>query len=133
MSGIGFAVPINMARDVMDQLIRYGEVRRGHIGVAIQDLTPDLAHALGTTRTEGALVARVEPGSAAQHAGLRSSDLVVAVNGAPIRNASELRNRVGLAQIGDDLELTVDRGGSERTVSVRIEQATAARQAARRR
>ena len=122
-----------MARDVMDQLIRYGEVRRGRIGVAIQDLTPDLARALGTTRTEGALVARVEPGSAAQHAGLRSSDLVVAVNGAPIRNASELRNRVGLAQIGDDLELTVDRGGSERMVSVRIEQATAARQAARRR
>ena len=65
--------------------------------------------------------------------GCESSDLVVAVNGAPIRNASELRNRVGLAQIGDEVELTVDRGGSERTVSVRIEQATAARQAARRR
>ncbi len=69
--GIGFAVPINMARDVMDQLIRYGEVRHGRIGVAIQDLTPDLARALGTTHTEGALVARVEPGSAAQRAGLR--------------------------------------------------------------
>ena len=62
--GIGFAVPINMARDVMEQLIRYGEVRHGRIGVAIQDLTPDLARALGTTHTEGALVARVEPGSA---------------------------------------------------------------------
>lgn len=131
--GIGFAVPINMARDVMDQLIRYGEVRHGRIGVAIQDLTPDLARALGTTHTEGALVARVEPGSAAQHAGLRSSDLIIAVNGVPIHNAAELRNRVGLAQIGDDIELTVDRGGSERTVSVRIEQATAARQAGRRR
>jgi Do/DeqQ family serine protease len=131
--GIGFAVPINMARDVMDQLTRYGEVRRGHIGVAIQDLTPDLARALGTTHTQGALIARVEPGSAAQHAGLRSSDLVVAVNGTPIHNASELRNRVGLAQIGDDIELTVDRGGSERAVSVRIEQATAARQTGRRR
>ena len=62
--GIGFAVPINMARDVMDQLIRYGEVKRGQIGVAIQDLTPDLAQALGTTRTDGALIARVDAGLA---------------------------------------------------------------------
>jgi Do/DeqQ family serine protease len=131
--GIGFAVPINMARDVMDQLIRYGEVRRGHIGVAIQDLTPDLARALGTTRTEGALVARVEPGSAAQRAGLRSSDLIVAVNGAAIHNAAELRNRVGLAQIGDEIQLTVVRGGVERPISVRIEQATAEQQRIRRR
>jgi Do/DeqQ family serine protease len=131
--GIGFAVPINMARDVMEQLIRYGEVRHGRIGVAIQDLTPDLARALGTTHTEGALVARVESGSAAQRAGLRSSDLIVAVDGAPIHNASELRNRVGLAQIGDNLELTVEHGGSERTVAVRIEQATAERQSGGRR
>jgi Do/DeqQ family serine protease len=131
--GIGFAVPINMARDVMEQLIRYGEVRHGRIGVAIQDLTPDLARALGTTHTEGALVARVESGSAAQRAGLRSSDLIVAVDGAPIHNASELRNRVGLAQIGDNLELTVEHGGSERTVVVRIEQATAERQSGGRR
>ncbi len=96
-------------------------------------LTPDLARALGTTRTEGALVARVEPGSAAQRAGLRSSDLIVAVDGAPIHNAAELRNRVGLAQIGDELELTVDRSGVERSVAVRIEQATAERQPQRRR
>jgi len=126
--GIGFAVPINMARDVMDQLIRYGEVRHGHIGVAIQDLTPDLARALGTTHTEGALIARVVPGSAAQRAGLRASDLIVAVDGRPIQNASELKNRVGLAQIGDELRLTVDRNGAERIVTVRVEQATAARQ-----
>jgi Do/DeqQ family serine protease len=131
--GIGFAVPINMARDVMDQLIRYGKVRHGRIGVAIQNLTPDLARALGTTRTEGALIARVEPGSTAQRAGLRSGDLIIAVNGAPIRNASELKNRVGLAQIGDEVQLTVDRSGVERMVRVRIEQATAARQSAWRR
>src|SRR6516162_7792238 len=78
--GIGFAVPINMARDVMDQLIRNGTVKRGRIGVAIQDLTPDLARALGTTRTEGALIARVAPDSPAQRAGLHSSDLIVAIN-----------------------------------------------------
>jgi serine protease DegQ len=112
----------------MDQLIRNGAVRRGQIGVAIQDLTPDLDRALGTTRIEGALIARVEPGSSAQRAGLRSSDLVVAVNGVPIHNAADLRNRVGLALIGNDIELTVDRAGSERNVTVRIERATAERE-----
>jgi Do/DeqQ family serine protease len=126
--GIGFAVPINMARDVMDQLIRNGAVRRGRIGVAIQDLTPDLARALGTARMEGALIARVEPGSPAQRAGLHSSDLVVAVNGVPIHNAEDLRNRVGLAPIGHDIALTVDRAGSERDVTVQIDQATVERQ-----
>jgi Do/DeqQ family serine protease len=126
--GIGFAVPINMARQVLDQLVSYGEIRRGRIGVAIQDLTPDLARALGTTRSEGALIARVVPGSPAARAGLKSSDLVVAVDGAPIHSAAELRNRVGLSRIGDSVTLTVDRGGSERNVSVRIEQARPARQ-----
>jgi Do/DeqQ family serine protease len=126
--GIGFAVPIDMARDVMDQLIRYGHVRRGQIGVAIQDLTPDLARALGTTRTEGALVARVEPDSPAERAGLRSSDLIVAVDGAPIHGAADLRNRIGLAPIGDAVTLTVDRGGVEREVPVRIARAPTERE-----
>jgi Do/DeqQ family serine protease len=123
--GIGFAVPINMARQVTDQLTRYGEIKRGRIGVAIQDLTPDIAQALGTKYTQGAVIARVEPGSAAERAGLRTNDLVVAVNGAPMRSGTELRNRVGLTRIGDEVQLTVDRGGSERSVSVRIEQAPA--------
>ncbi len=100
--GIGFAVPINMARRVMDQLITYGEVKRGRIGVAIQDLTPDLAQAMNTSRTTGAVIARVEPGSAADHAGLKSGDLVVAANGAPVRDGSQLRNTIGLSRIGDE-------------------------------
>jgi Do/DeqQ family serine protease len=120
--GIGFAVPINMVRQVMDQLTRYGEIKRGRIGVAIQDLTPDIAQALGTKYTQGAVIARVEPGSSAERAGLRTNDLVVAVNGVPMRSGTELRNRVGLSRIGDEVQLTVDRGGSERSVSVRIEQ-----------
>ena len=122
--GIGFAVPINMARQVMDQLINYGEIKRGRIGVAIQDLTPDLAQALGTRHTQGAVIARIEPGSAAERAGLRTNDLVVAVNGAPMHSGIELRNRVGLSRIGDEVELTVERGGAERNVTVRIEKAT---------
>jgi Do/DeqQ family serine protease len=133
--GIGFAVPINMARQVMDQLLRYGEIKRGRIGVAIQDLTPDLAQALGTRHTQGAVIARVEPGSPAERAGLRTNDLVVAINGAPMRSGTELRNRVGLSRIGDEVELTVERGSSERNVTVRVEQVTttAQRQRARQR
>src|ERR1700726_2324577 len=122
--GIGFAVPIGMARQVMDQLIAYGEIKRGRIGVAIQDLTPDIAQALGTKRTQGAVIARVEPGSSAERAGLRTNDLVVAVNGAPMRSGTELRNRVGLSRIGDEVELTVERGRAERNVTVRVEKAT---------
>jgi Do/DeqQ family serine protease len=122
--GIGFAVPINMARQVMDQLVNYGEIKRGRIGVAIQDLTPDLAQALGTRHTQGAVIARVEPGSPAERAGLRTNDLVVAINGAPMRSGTELRNRVGLSRIGDDVELTVERGGAERNVTVRVERVT---------
>jgi Do/DeqQ family serine protease len=129
--GIGFAVPINMARQVMDQLLHYGEIKRGRIGVAIQDLTPDIAQALGTSRTQGAVIARVEPGSPAERSGLRTNDLVVAINGVPMRSGAELRNRVGLSRIGDEVALTVDRGGSERNVTVRVEQATAQRQRVR--
>jgi Do/DeqQ family serine protease len=131
--GIGFAVPINMARQVMEQLIRYGEVKRGRIGVRIQDLTPDIAQALGTSHAQGAVIAGVERGSPAEAAGLRRNDLVLAVNGAPVHSAAELRNRVGLTRIGDEIELTVWRSGGERTLTVRIEQATAERQRARQR
>jgi Do/DeqQ family serine protease len=131
--GIGFAVPINMARQVMDQLINYGEIKRGRIGVAIQDLTPDLAQALGTRHTQGAVIARVEPGSPAERAGLRTNDLVIAINGAPMRSGTELRNRVGLSRIGDEVELTVERGGAERNVTVRVEKVTTTAQRQRQR
>jgi Do/DeqQ family serine protease len=119
--GIGFAVPINMARRVMDQLIHYGEVKRGRIGVSIQDLTPDLAQAMNVKRTNGAVIAKVEPGSAADHAGLKTGDLVVAANGVPVHSGTQLYTAIGLTRIGDDVNLTIDRGGSERSVNVRVE------------
>jgi Do/DeqQ family serine protease len=119
--GIGFAVPISMAHRVMDQLIRYGEVKRGRIGIAIQDLTPDLAQAMNTKRMNGAVIAKVEPGSAADHAGLKTGDLVVAADGVPVHSGTQLRNAIGLARIGDQVNLTVDRGGTERALGVRIE------------
>jgi Do/DeqQ family serine protease len=134
--GIGFAVPINMARRVMDQILRYGEVKRGRIGVAIQDLTPDLADAMKTSHTTGAVIAKVETGSPAERAGLRNGDLVVALNGTAVNSGTQLRNLIGLARIGDEVTLTVDRRGSEYSIAVRIDPASstaAARQRVRQR
>jgi Do/DeqQ family serine protease len=119
--GIGFAVPINMARRVMDQLTRYGEVKRGRIGVTIQDFTPDLAEAMKTSHAEGAVIARVESGSAADRAGLKSGDLVIAANGVSVHSGTQLRNAIGLTRIGDEVRLTVDRAGAERAVAVKVE------------
>ncbi|HEX5321803.1 MAG TPA: Do family serine endopeptidase [Stellaceae bacterium] len=123
--GIGFAVPIDMARKVMDELIHYGVVKRGRIGVTIQDLTPDLAQAMNTQHTVGAVIARVEAGSPADRGGLKSGDLVVAVDGSPVRSGTQLRNLIGLSPIGTDVKLSVYRRGSESTVKVKVEQAVA--------
>src|SRR5271170_1788406 len=121
--GIGFAVPINMAREVMEQLVRYGEVKRGRIGVAIQDLTPDLAQAMNTAHTAGAVIARVDPASPAERAGLKSGDLVVAVDGVAVHSGTQLRNMIGLTRIGSEVELTVDRRGAEWKVAVQVDPA----------
>ena len=86
--GIGFAIPSNMAQAVMVQLVEHGEVRRGQLGVAIQDLTPELAAAFGLKQPGGAVIAEVIPGSAADRAGLVAGDIVVAVNGKPIGSGS---------------------------------------------
>jgi len=118
--GIGFAIPANMVRAVVDQILRFGEVRRGRMGVTTQDLTPALAKTLGVAATEGAVVAAVEKGSAAEQAGLRPKDVVIAVNGRPIRASSELRNRIGLVPVGEEVEMTVLRGGSQLRVRARV-------------
>ena len=119
--GIGFAVPVNMARQVLAQLERFGEVRRGRLGVSTTDLTPATRGQFGAKATEGALVVAVEPGSAADKAGLRKNDLLVAANGRPIRGSSDVRNRVGLTPIGEEIVLTVERpGGARREVRVRV-------------
>jgi Do/DeqQ family serine protease len=121
--GIGFAVPINMAKRVMEQIVQHGEVRRGRIGIAMQDLTPELAEALGTRRAEGAVVGMVEPGSPAARAGLMRGDIVAAVNGVAIRGATHLRNTLGLLRAGEDAELTIERRGETASVRVRVEPA----------
>jgi len=118
--GIGFAVPSNMARAVMSQIVRFGEVRRGRLGIEITDLTPDIAKKLGVAAREGAIVAGVQPGSPADKAGLREGDVIVALNGRPIRAASELRARLGLTPVGEEIELRVQRGADSRTVRARV-------------
>jgi Do/DeqQ family serine protease len=118
--GIGFAIPSNMASAIMVQLAEHGEVRRGELGILIQDLTPDIAAAFGLRGTGGAVITRVVPGSAAEQAGLAAGDIVIAVNGRPVRTGSALRNAIGVLAIGDDMVMDVIRNGRKRTLRARI-------------
>jgi serine protease Do/serine protease DegQ len=118
--GIGFAIPINMARSVMDQLLEHGEIKRGMLGVQIQDLTPELAEAMDVKVGNGALISSVVDGSAADKAGLKQGDIITALDGTAIDDASSLRNRVGLKRIGDTIKLSVLRDGKALTVKAVI-------------
>jgi Do/DeqQ family serine protease len=118
--GIGFAIPVNMARQVMDQIVNYGQVQRGQLGIVIQDLTPALAKVLGLDVTEGAVVPQVIEGSPAEKAGIQAGDVIVAVDGRPVRGAADLRNQVGLERPGARVRLEVWRDGKQRTVDVTI-------------
>jgi Do/DeqQ family serine protease len=119
--GIGFAVPINMARNAMDQIIRSGTVRRGRIGITVHDLTPEIAAAIRTQRTDGAVVSGVEPRSSAEHAGIRPGDIVIAVDGNPVHSSGQLRNRIGLTPVNDQVALTLERNGAQLTVRARVD------------
>jgi serine protease Do/serine protease DegQ len=118
--GIGFAVPANMARAVLSQILQYGEVRRGRLGIEMLDLSPEIAKKLGVTTLDGVVIAAVVAGSPAEKAGLRVRDIVVAINGRPIHSAAELRARLGLTAIGEEIELRLIRGGEARTLRIRI-------------
>ena len=118
--GIGFAVPINMARRVMEQIVQHGHVQRGGIGVSIKDLTP----VVGATQTagtmEGAVIADVNRGSPAEQGGIQRGDVVVAADGAPIRSAARLRNKLGLTRVGERVQLMVKRDGVVHSVLVEV-------------
>jgi len=114
--GIGFAIPINMARKIMNQLVQHGKISRGRLGVYIQDLTPDLAKAFNITQHQGAVVASVSPNSAAAKAGIHEGDIIVSLNEKTIQHASDLRNTVGMLPIGEKIKLGVIRKGIHRTI-----------------
>jgi len=118
--GIGFAIPVNMVKGVMDQLIKYGQVKRGVLGVNIYNVTPDIAKEFGLTESSGALVAGVAPGSAADRAGVKTGDIITSINGVAMRDAGELRNTIGMLRVGDKVDIGLLRDGKAHKVTALI-------------
>jgi serine protease Do len=118
--GIGFAIPVNMAREIVTQLKEKGRVTRGWMGVQIQALTPDLAKSFGLSTTEGALVAGVIPGDPADQAGIRSGDVIVQFDGKPIRSEKDLVAVVGATGVDRQVQVKVMRKGESLTLEVKV-------------
>ena len=118
--GIGFAIPINMAQQITEQLIEYGEVKRGFLGAQLQDLDPNLAEAFGIKTKRGAVLVNVVDGSPADKAGLQPGDVVTKVNGKTVLNAAALRNEIGLMRVGQKVELEFIRDGKRRTLETKV-------------
>jgi serine protease Do len=118
--GIGFAIPAEMARAVMDQLLKGGKVHRGKLGVTVSDLTQDLAAQFSFKGTQGALVQEVEPGQPADHAGVRAGDIITEFQGRRIDDSSRLRNLVAQTPPDSNVRFKVWRDGSERVFTARL-------------
>jgi serine protease Do len=118
--GIGFAIPINMAKYVMDQILKHGKVVRGYMGVGIQEVTPDLARAFNVPVEKGALVGNVEPNGPGAKAGLQRGDVIQELNGQPVTGPNDLRLTVGTMAPGTTVHLKVNRSGKSRDVNVTL-------------
>ena len=118
--GIGFAIPIDMAEVIKDQLVKTGKVTRGFLGIMMQDLTKELSESLGSTTTEGILVAEVVEGSPAEKAGFKQGDIITKLDGQPATEMSKFRNEVGLMAPGTKAEITVVRDGKELKLAATI-------------
>jgi Do/DeqQ family serine protease len=127
--GIGFAIPANMARHVMGELRAEGRVRRSQLGVTVQPVTADLAASLGLKDVRGAIVSSVASGSAAERAGIKRGDVITSFNGQPVSDFNALRNRVADANPGSNATVVVIRDGSERTLTVKLDETAASRAA----
>ncbi|HYB96868.1 MAG TPA: DegQ family serine endoprotease [Vicinamibacterales bacterium] len=125
--GIGFAVPSNMAKNVMDQLITNGRVRRGLLGVTVQGVTGDLAAGLGLDKAEGALVSSVTPGGAADKAGIKRGDVILSYQGRAVVDTNAFRNEIAATKPGTTITLNVLRDGSQREVKATLEENPASR------
>ena len=118
--GIGFAIPAKIAKGIVTQLVEFGGVKRGVLGVMITTVTPALAEALDLNVENGALINQVVEDSAAQAAGLQAGDVVIAVDGTPIDTAADLRNRIGLKRVNDDVNLNIIRDGKQKTINAKV-------------
>jgi serine protease Do len=118
--GIGFAIPANMAKNVMDQLVQTGRVRRGMLGVNIQAVTSDLASSFRLTQVRGALVSGVQAGGPADRAGVKRGDVITAINGAPVADSNALRNMVARTLPGTAVTLTISRDGREQQIPLTL-------------
>jgi serine protease Do len=118
--GIGFAVPSNMARTVMDQIIRSGKVTRGYLGIVVQDITPELSQAMNLGQTHGALISDIDPEGPAAHSGLRTGDVIVEANGKPIGDQRTLRLMVSSMAPGTQVNLRVLHEGQSRNLTVTL-------------
>ncbi len=128
--GIGFAIPSNMMKTVMNQLIKFGAVKRGVLGVNIQTLVPEIATSMDLPEnTQGALVSQVVEGSAAEKAGVKAGDVITAVNGRPVKDAGSLRNSIGLISIGEKVDLALLREGKPRRVTAVVSERDATAEA----
>ncbi len=125
--GIGFAIPINMAHEIMTQLVAHGEVSRGQLGITAQDLTPELAQAFGLKQQRGTVVAAVAKDSPAERAGVRVGDVIVSVNGRRVESAADVRNRIGLLRVGERVALEMLRNGAQKRIETVIEAPTLTR------
>jgi serine protease Do len=121
--GIGFAIPANMVKRVMGQLIDRGKVIRGWLGVSLQPLTPELAQALGLKSTQGAVVARVQSGSPAASIGLQANDVIVSFDGAPVEDYHHLQRLAADAEVGRSVKLEIVRDKERKTVDLKIAEA----------
>lgn len=118
--GIGFAIPVNLAKSVMGQLIESGSVTRGRIGVQGQDLTPELAKSFGLSNARGVVVSRIVPNGPAAKAGLKVEDIILKANGREITDFNQLRTVIGLLRVGEKVNLDILREGKPRTISVTV-------------
>jgi Do/DeqQ family serine protease len=118
--GIGFAIPVNMVKAVMEQLITYGEVKRGVVGIKLRDVTPEAAESLQLVNARGVEISEVAPGSAADRAGIKVGDVAVSMNGVPLESAAQLRNGLALLRVGQSVELRLLRNGAERSETLTI-------------
>jgi serine protease Do len=129
--GLGFAIPVNMARHVMDDLRKDGHVRRAQLGVTVQPVTSDLAQSLGLKEVGGAIVSSVASGSAADRAGVKRGDVIKSFNGQPVQDINSLRNRVADAAPGSNTTLVIVRDGGERNLTVKLDEAASSKSAGR--